>query len=65
MTWSSNVPATAANVRRRLSAAIDALDAADVLIVRMARRPGLAETRNARAWASKACDRLDAQRSVH
>jgi hypothetical protein len=65
MIWSSKVPATPANARRRLSAAIDALDAADVLLVLIPRSPGLAETRNARAWASKACDRLDAVRRIH
>ena len=67
--WNPNVSPTPENVRRRLFAAIDALDAADVLIVRTPKQKGLAETRTARAWATKAIDKLggttDARGRVH
>jgi hypothetical protein len=58
MSWSTTARPTPANAKRRLFAAIDALSAADSLILRMPGRPGLAETRNARAWAESAVKKL-------
>lgn len=62
MSWSATVRPTQANARRRLLSAIDALNAADVLIVSMPGRYGLAETRNARAWAESAVKKVDGEK---
>lgn len=59
MNWSTSTRPTPVNAKLRLFAAIDALTAADGIIAQMPQHPGLAETRNARAWAETAVKRLD------